>query len=77
MNDIKSLFEPIKKLHETIRHNVVEACEQSALEDLSRIVADDEGDKHLYCDTMEKQRASETLGLIAFADVTERARTLG
>lgn len=35
---------------------------------------DEDGDKHIYCDTMDDQRASETLGLISFADATERAR---
>lgn len=44
MNDILELFAPIKKLHETIRERVVEACEKSSLENLSSIVADDEGD---------------------------------
>lgn len=44
MNDIKSLFEPLKRLHETIRQRVVETCETSSLNQLSEIVADDEGD---------------------------------
>ncbi len=55
MNDIKSLFEPLKKLHKTIRHNVVEVCEQSALEDLSRIVADDEGDTIFAVDRVSEE----------------------
>ncbi|MBS1792756.1 MAG: inositol monophosphatase [Acidobacteria bacterium] len=44
MNDLKALFAPLKKLHETIRARVVETCEQSSLNQLSAIVADDEGD---------------------------------
>lgn len=44
MNDTRDLFEPIKKLHEMIREKVVEACEKSSLEQLSTVVADDEGD---------------------------------
>ena len=44
MNEIETLFAPIKLLHEMIRDRVVEACEQSSLEQLSAIAADDEGD---------------------------------
>jgi len=44
MNEIETLFAPIKLLHEMIRDPVVEACEQSSLEQLSAIAADDEGD---------------------------------
>ena len=44
MNDIKSLFAPIKLLHETIRAEVVAACESGTAEQLSSIVADGEGD---------------------------------
>ncbi len=44
MNDIRSLFAPIKSLHETIRAQVVAACEAGTAEQLSSIVADGEGD---------------------------------
>ena len=44
MNDIKSLFAPIKLLHETIRAEVVAACESGTAEQLSSIVADGDGD---------------------------------
>ncbi len=44
MNDIHSLFAPLKSLHETIRAAVVAACESGTAEQLSSIVADDEGD---------------------------------
>ncbi len=44
MNDINSLFAPIKRLHETIRAEVVAACEAGTAEQLSSIVADGEGD---------------------------------
>jgi len=44
LNDIRWLFAPIKLLHETIRSHVVVACEANSLEQLSTIVADDEGD---------------------------------
>jgi hypothetical protein len=44
LNEIESLLPLIKSLHETIRARVVKACEQSSAEQLSSIVADDEGD---------------------------------
>lgn len=69
MSDIKSLFEPIKRLHEIIREKVVEACENSSLNQLSEIVADDEGDtifaidrvsEELLIEFFEKEIASKT-----------------
>lgn len=55
MNDIKSLFAPIKKLHETIRARVVENCENSSLNQLSAIVADDEGDTIFAVDRVSEE----------------------
>lgn len=55
MNDIKSLFAPIKKLHETIRARVVETCENSSLNQLSAIVADDEGDTIFAVDRVSEE----------------------
>ena len=55
MNDLKSLFEPIKKLHETIRQKVVETCENSSLNQLSEIVADDEGDTIFAVDRVSEE----------------------
>ncbi len=69
MNDIKSLFAPIKLLHETIRSHVVEACERSSVEQLSSIVADGEGDtifavdrisEELLIDFVEREIAAKT-----------------
>ena len=75
MNEIDALFAPIKQLHETIRSSVVEACERSSLEQLSSIVADDEGDtifavdrvsEELLIDFFEREIASRiTIVLIA------------
>lgn len=69
MNDIKSLFAPIKSLHETIRSRVVEACERSSVEQLSSIVADGEGDTIFAVD-----RISEEL-LIEFGEQEIAAKT--
>ncbi|HQU82918.1 MAG TPA: inositol monophosphatase family protein [Pyrinomonadaceae bacterium] len=55
MNDIHELFEPIKKLHETIRARVVETCENSSLNQLSEIVADDEGDTIFAVDRVSEE----------------------
>ncbi|MGH9319317.1 MAG: inositol monophosphatase [Vicinamibacteria bacterium] len=37
-------LEPIRRLHEEIRDAVVEACERSALDEMSRVVKEQEGD---------------------------------
>lgn len=41
---VKSLVEPLKRLHERIRQAVVESCERSALEDLAAVAREEEGD---------------------------------
>lgn len=69
MNDIKSLFAPIKLLHEKIRFHVVEACERRSVEQLSSIVADGEGDTIFAVD-----RISEEL-LIEFVEREIAAKT--
>jgi len=62
VNDIRSLFEPLKRLHEMIRSSVVDACERSTSEQLSSIVADNDGDTIFAID-----RVSEDL-LIGFLE---------
>ncbi|MBC8185557.1 inositol monophosphatase [candidate division KSB1 bacterium] len=44
LNKISQLLNPIRKLHETIRNSVIEACENSSLEQMSEIAheADDD-----------------------------------
>lgn len=69
MNDIMSLFVPIKVLHETIRSHVVEACERDSVEHLSSIVADGEGDTIFAVD-----RISEEI-LIEFVEREIAAKT--
>ncbi|MEP6847878.1 MAG: inositol monophosphatase [Acidobacteriota bacterium] len=44
MNDIRTLFEPLKLLHETIRRSVVVACEQLSIDSLSAVASDEAGD---------------------------------
>lgn len=55
MNDIRELFEPIKSLHERIRSQVVAACENYSLNQLSEIVADDEGDTIFAVDRVSEE----------------------
>lgn len=55
MNDIHELFEPIKRLHETIRARVVAACENSSLNQLSEIVTDDAGDTIFAIDKVSEK----------------------
>jgi fructose-1,6-bisphosphatase/inositol monophosphatase family enzyme len=55
LNDLNSIFAPIKLLHETIRARVVEACEKETLEQLSLIVADDEGDTIFAVDRVSEE----------------------
>jgi fructose-1,6-bisphosphatase/inositol monophosphatase family enzyme len=69
VNDIGSFLRPIKSLHETIRRSVVDACERISTEQLSSIVADDEGDTIFALD-----RVSEEL-LIDFFECEIATRT--
>lgn len=55
MKEIHQLFDPIKRLHETIRRRVVETCENSSLNQLSEIVADDEGDTIFAVDRVSEE----------------------
>jgi hypothetical protein len=55
MKEIHQLFEPLKNLHETIRRRVVETCENSSLNQLSEIVADDEGDTIFAVDRVSEE----------------------
>jgi fructose-1,6-bisphosphatase/inositol monophosphatase family enzyme len=61
LNDIRSLFAPIKLLHETIRSRVVEECERSSLEQLSTIVGDDKGDTIFAVDRVSEELLIEFL----------------
>ncbi|MEP7269904.1 MAG: inositol monophosphatase [Acidobacteriota bacterium] len=62
IEDAPFLLEALRRLHEIIRHAVVEACEQSELETLSAVAREEEGDTIYAVD-----RVSEEL-LIDFVD---------
>ena len=55
-HDIQHLINPIRRLHRKIREAVVESCERSALEELSAVAREEEGDT-IY----EVDRVSEEL----------------
>lgn len=54
-SDVRSLLEPLKHLHETIRQSVVEACEHSAVEALSAIALEEEGDTIYAVDRVSEE----------------------
>ena len=55
MNDVRSLFEPIKQLHETIRQRVIDACESASTEQLSAVVDDGDGDTIFAIDRISEE----------------------
>jgi len=55
LNEIRSLFEPIKRLHAMVRETVVAACEHASIDQLSEIVADDEGDTIFSIDRVSEE----------------------
>ena len=59
MNDIRSLFEPIKRLHATIRQRVVDACENSTADQLSAVVDDGKGDTIFAIDRVSEETLIE------------------
>ena len=59
MNDIRALFEPIKRLHERVRETVVAACENASVDQLSEIVADGEGDTIFSIDRVSEETVIE------------------
>lgn len=55
MPPIRALLAPIRHLHERIRKAVVEACERAALEELARVVKDEEGDTIFAVDRVSEE----------------------
>ena len=59
MNDIRSLFEPIKRLHAMVREMVVAECESVSIDQLSEIVADGDGDTIFSIDRVSEEMIVE------------------
>jgi hypothetical protein len=55
MADVHKLLSPIRELHEQIRRTVVEACERATADELSRVVADEEGDTIFAVDRVSEK----------------------
>lgn len=62
---LSDLIEKIKQLHDHIRDAVVTACEEQALEALSEIAADDEGDTIYAVDRVSEELLVEALSVYA------------
>jgi fructose-1,6-bisphosphatase/inositol monophosphatase family enzyme len=56
------LAEPIRSLHRRIRADVVAACEQAALESLSTVASDDDGDTIYAIDRVAEHMLIEEIG---------------
>ena len=55
MRDIRTLLDPIRRLHETIRAAVVEACERGSSGELAKVVAEEEGDTIFALDRVSEE----------------------
>jgi fructose-1,6-bisphosphatase/inositol monophosphatase family enzyme len=55
MADVHALLAPIRKLHERISAAVVEACEAAAVDELARVVKEEEGDTIFAVDRVSEE----------------------
>src|SRR5262245_37287531 len=55
MKDIRTLLEPVRRLHETIRASVVEACERAGSGELAKVVSEEEGDTIFALDRVSEE----------------------
>lgn len=55
MTDIHGLLDPIRQVHERIRDHLVETCERASVADLSRVVANAEGDTIFAIDRVSEE----------------------
>jgi len=55
MKDVSKLLEPLRRLHETIRASVVEACERATSGELAKVVAEEEGDTIFALDRVSEE----------------------
>ena len=54
-DEARSLLEPLRRLHETIRSAVVEACERSEVESLAAVAREEEGDTIYAVDCISEE----------------------
>src|SRR5712671_6709587 len=55
MADVHALLAPIRQLHERISAAVVEACEAAAVDELARVVKEEEGDTIFAVDRVSEE----------------------
>ncbi len=55
MKDVSKLLEPLRRLHETIRAAVVEACERATSGELATVVSEEEGDTIFALDRVSEE----------------------
>jgi fructose-1,6-bisphosphatase/inositol monophosphatase family enzyme len=55
MSDIRKLLDPVRRLHETIRASVVEACERARSSELATVVSEQEGDTIFALDRVSEE----------------------
>ena len=53
--EIRKLLDPLRRLHETIRASVVEACEHASLSELATVVSEQEGDTIFALDRVSEE----------------------
>ena len=53
--DPRSLLEPLRRLHDLIRHELVKACERSAVESLAAVAREEEGDTIYAVDCISEE----------------------
>ena len=84
MSSVRALLDPIRRLHERIRDEVVRECERASLDDLARVAADDEGDtifaidrvsEALLIDFFEAEIASDQ-SLVLIAEGLEHGKVI-
>src|SRR6267142_1736562 len=84
MADARKLLTPIKNLHERIRAAVVEACEHAALDEMSRVVKEEEGDTIFAVDRVSEdllieffeQEVADTTPLVLIAEGLEGGQVM-
>jgi fructose-1,6-bisphosphatase/inositol monophosphatase family enzyme len=54
-SDIRQLLDPLRRLHETIRASVVEACERASTGELATVVSEQEGDTIFALDRVSEE----------------------
>jgi fructose-1,6-bisphosphatase/inositol monophosphatase family enzyme len=61
MTDVHGLLEPIRRLHERIRDEVVRACERASLEEMARVAKEEAGDTIYAVDEISESLIVEAL----------------